>query len=300
MSTVKSFEKKAAYCASTKQFIRIVPKKSGEDGYLSDGRMTLSSKTFENNSDYIFLLSARLAGTEAHIREFLSNESSVLSEKYVELVELDLKQALTKDNYKSESVVQEYQLVTTGTPSFHKSIKSQFNQVYERELSYLKDQKKKKVVTEFSDLTWTDLAAIIYNIKNVPRSIEITDKPAMSKLPTAKPPKVLVNKLIEKNSKAAEAGKWLDVSKCLSDGAGIIAHNDKSDGAYVFIGYPHLSRFFFTLKKDVGMTSPHKGRKNMGPAYCLHYYHSHTPGSHPKSLEECVDEVGDMIKKQRP
>ena len=113
MSATKSFEKKVLHCVDARTYVRIVEKVS-EKGYLSDGRMSLSSKTFENHPDYVFLVSARLCGERRHIHEFVQIEDKNLSESFKTLVSRDLEQAMTKDNYSSDSLVQEYQLSVVG------------------------------------------------------------------------------------------------------------------------------------------------------------------------------------------
>lgn len=298
MSASKSFEKKVLHCVDARTYVRIVEKKS-EEGYLSDGRPSLSSKTFENHPNYIFLVSARLCGERKHIHEFVQIEDKNLSESYKTLVARDLEQAMTKDNYNSDSLVQEYELSVVGSnPTIITTSRTPYSSVFTRETLFHKDQKKKRAENENAKLGWSDLTNILNLLVNDPHSIKITDKIAPTKTVSKQPPKV-VNKLAEKNAKAFEAGKWYDVSKCADNCIGMLSLNDRPDGVYTFLGYPELSRLFFTVKRDNTLSSPHKGVKNIGPAYCLKYYHEHCPGSTPKSFEACLEEVADLVRRQR-
>lgn len=298
MSTSKSFEKKVLHCVDARTYVRVVEKKS-EEGYLSDSRMSLSSKTFENHPSYVFLVSARLCGERKHIHEFIQLEDKNLSESYKTLVSRDLEQAMTKDNYNSDSLIQEYQLSVVGAnPTIITTSRTPYESVFTRETLFHKDQKKKRAENENEKLGWDHLSGIVNLLINDPHSVKITDKIAPLKTVNRQPAKV-VNKLAEKNAKAAEAGKWYDVSKCVENCTGMVSHNDRPDGVYTFLGYPELSRIFFNVKRDNTLSSPHKGVKNIGPAYCLKYYHEHCPTSSPKSFEACLEEVAELVRRQR-
>lgn len=296
-SSTKNLEGGVLSCVKSCQFNHVTSKQSGESGYVVHNKIKFSTKTFENSPDLWVLPSSRFAGTREALYGFLksANAGSALAE----LLTKELQNPMTAANAMSDAEVQSYVCdeQENGTFSFLPTKKTTFKDIFEGELAFLKSDKKsredKKEEASCDLLLLPELIHYIKHEQHKLNKIPIIKNHRVNK--SADKPKE--NLFLKRAESAANNKRWLDVTNCKEHGSNIVDSEDKPTHAYVFTGYPELSRCFFKIKRDRGVTSPHKNLKNVGPAYCLKNYLDNSPRFPSKTMPECIVEVGRIVKE---
>lgn len=294
--TAKSIESKIISCRNTCLYLRISNKESGESGAIIKDKMHPSDKIFEKHPHFIMLPGSRLAGEREHILEFVRGSSAC--ETLRSLIDEELKNPITASNHNSDVKIPTFIFEETENDKFAYRANRDLSpkSIIKDEMDYhsrIKTKREKDKERSSCDLA--HIETILHYIKN--------DKSKLTKITRVPQGRVTVpNKTPKENIfknrvNAARANHtWLDVSNCKDSGAGIVSKDDITKDAFTFPNYPDLDRCFFTFKRDTGKTSPHKNVKNVGAAYCLKNYLDNDPNQISRSMEQCIAEIGSMVK----
>lgn len=290
MTSRKTIEEKVTNCASNVQFLKVAHKESGE-GFLAEEKVMLSEKTFTNNHDFVILYSCRIIGTRANIEGYLNDSKTVISSTLKSLMDLDLSQCITKDNYELDEPVNVYNFTKEkGEYIFIKNGTSTKSTLFSNEVKRNRAEKQKKRETDLMKrIPLSDIGAALYILKNEPHKIDKIPISSRSKTIGGAVVAPKRNILMERVDDAKTKDTWLDISNCKESGSGVVTCNDKPKSAFSVQDIPELSRCFYTPKKDTNPQSPTRGMKNVGVVNFLYYFFKNHPGYEEKSKASCSD-----------
>ena len=170
MSSRKSIEEKITTCAANMQFLKVTHKECGQ-GFLAEEKVVLSDKTFINNPNFVILYSCRIIGTKSNIVGFMDDPKSSISSALRKLMELDLAQAITCEDFRDESATITLYNFTRdkGDYLFITSKTTNKCDIFNNEVNHNKDEKQKKRDTDLQRrILLSKVSEVLYILKNEP------------------------------------------------------------------------------------------------------------------------------------
>ena len=303
-TTLKTLETKSMECAAAVSFLRIKKKNSGEQGFLMEDRFSLTRMSFKNNPSLAIMPSARIGGDLDVLKSFVvSKEVASIAPAMKDIIDKDMAQLITAETYTTDTPVAINYLTVVAQDkekiyTFNSAQTSvSMKEFVEDEVKHNKEDHEKKLQASKDNMLGIEyLDRILHILRNEPKKLNKHNKEVKVKVLASASAKN--NSLAKRACEARTDGKWLDATNCTEGGANVAKHSDRPAKVFTFTGYDELERCFFTLKKDTGITSPHKNIKNVGPSYFLKKYLENHTNYQAKTMQECIDEIGAMVKRQ--
>lgn len=261
-------------------FLLIAKKNDGSATQIKNASFSLTESALSTHPDYVFIPSVSLAGRPDDIETFIETTQDI-NPTLLSLYNDTKNDTVTPDNYYKSTVIA-VEKITPNVDQVGVDRVLSYKKSREEIMAYFKSKNSANKVSKISDKDKSYIP--IEKIDSLISLLERNFFSAETKSGTSKPPNGVAiteptkRTLVQRMKEAALNNKWLDVTSCDVNGAGIQTKKDKPLHAFIFVGVPELERCYFQPKTDMAEGSPTRGKKYVGPRHFLKWYSDNVNG----------------------